>query len=84
VIHDAGGGHRLRLPFGDRRELRVGLDGRKAVLAAILRDHRRHVVFRVRQRGHEGHADGKPDHHAHRPLPYVFPGKTHRVPVRRI
>ena len=37
MIHDAGGGHRLRLPFGNRRELRVGLDGRKAVLAAILR-----------------------------------------------
>ena len=56
VIHDAGGGHRLRLPFGDRRELRVGLDRRKPVLAAILRDHLRHVVFCVRQRGRDGHA----------------------------
>ena len=28
VVHDAGGGHRLCLPFSDRGELWVGLDGR--------------------------------------------------------
>ncbi len=65
VIHDAGGGHRLCLSLGDRRELRVGLDGGQAVLAPVLRDRLRQIfcahVFCVRQGGRDGQDDAERD-----------------------
>ena len=74
VIHDAGGGHRLGLPLGNRRELRVGLDSRQAVLAPVARDHLCHIV-RVRQRGRDGHDDAKRER-----LSPISLQNTHRSP----
>lgn len=77
VIHDAGRGHRLGLAFGNSRELRVGLDGGQAVLAAVARDRVCHIV-RVRQRGRDGHDDAQRDCPDTSPHPHQ---KTHRFPV---